>query len=64
MRKQYENRWYSAEDDHTGLSLVSVESEIEGYIEEENASHIENNQTVKQMLMKLMCCSLTMVVLI
>ena len=27
-RKQYENRFYSDEDDYTGLSLVSVESVI------------------------------------
>ena len=41
MIKQYENGLYSAEDDHTGLSLVSVGSQIEGFIEEEEACHIE-----------------------
>ena len=40
-RKQYENRFYSDEDDYTGLSLVSVESQIEGFIGEEKACHIE-----------------------
>ena len=31
MRNQYEHGLYSAEDDYTGLSLVSVESQIEGF---------------------------------
>ena len=41
-RKPYEYGMYSAEDDHTGLSLVlvSVEYQIESYIGEEEISHI------------------------
>jgi len=39
-RKQYEYLWYSAEVDHKELSPVSVESQIEGYIGEEEARHI------------------------
>ena len=42
MSKQYENGLYSAEDDHTGLSLVSVEYQIEGFIGEKEACPIEN----------------------
>ena len=38
--KGYENRLYSADDDYTGLSLVSVESQIGGFIEEDEACHI------------------------
>ena len=41
MIKQYENGLYSVEDDYTGLRLVSVESQIEGFIGEEEACHIE-----------------------
>jgi len=41
MRKQYENGFYSTENDHTGLSLVSAESQIESFIGEEEAYHIE-----------------------
>ena len=41
MRKWYENGLYSVEDDYTGLSLASVESQIEGFIGEEEACHIE-----------------------
>ena len=33
---------YSIEDDHTGLSLVSLESQIRCFIEEEEAWHIKN----------------------
>jgi len=40
VRKPYEYGWYIAVVDHTGLSLVSVESQIEGYIGEEEAYHI------------------------
>ena len=40
MRKPYEYGWYIAVVDRTGLSLVSVESQIEGYIGEEEAHHI------------------------
>ena len=41
MRKQYDNGLYSVEDDYTGLSLVSVESQIEGFIGVEEVYHIE-----------------------
>ena len=41
MRKQYENGLSSVEDDYTELSLVSVESQIEGFIGEEEACDIE-----------------------
>ena len=41
MRNQYEHGLYSAQDDYTGLSLVSVESQIESFIGEEEAYHIE-----------------------
>ena len=37
MKEWCENELYSADDDYTGLSLVSVESQIEGFIEEEEA---------------------------
>ena len=40
-RKQYENRFYSDEDDYTGLSLVSVESVIKCFMGEQEACHIE-----------------------
>ena len=40
MRKPYEYGWFTAVVDRTGLSLVSVESQIEGYIWEEEAHHI------------------------
>ena len=40
MRKPYEYGWFTAVVDRTGLSLVSVESQIEGYIGEEEAHHI------------------------
>ena len=42
MRNQYEHGLYSAKDDYTGLSLVSVESQIEGFIRVEEACQIEN----------------------
>ena len=42
MRNQYEHGLYSAQDDYTGLSLVSVESQIEGFIGVEEACQIEN----------------------
>ena len=44
MRNQYEHGHglYSAEDDYTGLRLVSVESQIEGFIRVEEACQIEN----------------------
>ena len=42
MRNQYEHGLYSAQDDYTGLSLVSVESQIEGSIRVEEACQIEN----------------------
>jgi len=41
MRKQYYNVLYSAEDDHTGLILVLVESQIECFIGEEEACYVE-----------------------
>ena len=41
MRKQYENGLSSVEDDYTELSLASVESQIEDFIGEEEACHIE-----------------------
>ena len=41
MRKWYENGLYSAEDDHTGLSLDLVESIIECFIGEDEGCHIE-----------------------
>ena len=41
MRNQSENGLCS-EDDHTGLSLFSVESQIEDMIGVEEACHIEN----------------------
>ena len=41
MRKQYYNVLYSAEDDHTGLILVLVESQIECFIGEEEVCHVE-----------------------
>ena len=41
MRNQYENGLYNAEDDFTGLSLVSVEYQIEGTIGVEEACHID-----------------------
>jgi len=41
MRKQCENRLESAEDDHTGLSLVLVESQIESFVGENETCHIE-----------------------
>ena len=41
MSLQYENGLYSVEDSHTGLSQVSVESEIEVFIRDEEACHIE-----------------------
>ena len=41
-RKWYENEWDSVEYDHKGLSLFTVESQIEGYIREQEACHIEN----------------------
>ena len=40
MSKQYENGLYSAEDDHTGLSLVSAESQIECFIGDRKVCHI------------------------
>jgi len=40
--KQYENELYSNGYDYTELSLVSVESQIEGFIGEEEACHIES----------------------
>ena len=40
MRKPYEYGWFTAVVDRTGLSLVSVESKIEGYICEEETYHI------------------------
>ena len=39
MRKLYEYGWFTAVVDHTGLSLVSVESKIEGYIFCEEETH-------------------------
>ena len=42
MRNQYEHGLYSAQDDYTGLSPVSVESQIEGFIRVEEACQIEN----------------------
>jgi len=44
MRNQYErgHGLYSAEYDYTGLSLVSVESQIEGFIWVKEACQIEN----------------------
>ena len=41
MRKQYENRLRSAEDDHAQLSLFLVGFQLEGFIGEEEACHIE-----------------------
>jgi len=41
MRNQYEHGLYIAEDDYTGLSLVSEEAQIEGFIRVEEACHIE-----------------------
>ena len=40
MRKPYEYGWYIAAVNRTGLSRVSVESQLEGYIGEEEAHHI------------------------
>ena len=40
IRIPYEYVWFTAVVDRTGLSLVSVESQIEGYIWEEEAHHI------------------------
>ena len=40
MRKPYKYGWFTAVVDRTGLSLVSVESQIDGYIWEEEAHHI------------------------
>ena len=41
MSLQYENGLYSVEDSHTGLSQVSVWSQIEGFIGDEEARHVE-----------------------
>ena len=41
MRKGYENGLSSVEDDHTGLILFLVGSQIEWFIGEEEACHIE-----------------------
>ena len=41
MKESYENGLSSIEDDHTGLSLLLVGSQIEGFIVEEEASHTE-----------------------
>ena len=41
MRNQYEHGLYCAEDDYTWLSLVSMESQIDGFIRVEEACHIE-----------------------
>jgi len=54
MRNQYEHGLYSAQDDYTGLSLVSVESQIEGSIRVEEACHIEILK--KEARYKWSCC--------
>ena len=41
MRNQDENWLCGAKDDHTGLILVSVESQIECFIGENDTFHIE-----------------------
>jgi len=41
MRKWYENELSSVEDDHTGLIIFLVGSQIECCIGEEEACHIE-----------------------
>ena len=40
MRKPYEYGWFTAVVYRVGLSLVSVESQIEGYSWEEEVHHI------------------------
>ena len=40
MIEQYEHGMYSTEADHTGLNLVSEESQIECFIGDKKAGHI------------------------
>ena len=37
LRKRYENQFFNDVDHHTGLSLLSVTSQIESFIGEEEA---------------------------
>jgi len=62
--KQHENGLYSNGDHYTGLSPLSVEFQIEDFIGEEEACHTEHSQKVSQISMKLLCCILTMVIMI
>ena len=41
MRKQYENRLSSVEDDHVQLILFLMCSQLEGFTREEEVCHIE-----------------------